>query len=78
MTKRILLVLLSSAVLFTCLVGCAAGPLIVTGETTKGNRVKFLYSQVGSDRRGIIECVVEPKGDIQACRHLAVHFEGED
>lgn len=54
--------------------GCA-GPLIVSAAQTRGNEVKFAYTQAGSGDQGIIECKVPEAGDLQDCRHMKIAFK---
>jgi hypothetical protein len=55
--------------------GCA-GPLVVSAAQTRGDEVKFAYTQAGSGDQGIIECKVPAgSGDLQDCRHMKIAFK---
>lgn len=74
-TTRLRRALGAAVVLGTAMVatGCG-GPLLVGAITSRGNQVKFGYTQVGTHRQGVVQCELTPTGDTQNCRHMNVVF----
>ncbi len=54
--------------------GCAAGPLVVSSVQSRGNEVKFGFTQARGGDQGIIECQAADNGDLHSCRHMQIHF----
>ena len=54
--------------------GCA-GPLVVSAMQSRGDEVKFAYTQAGSGDQGLIECKVPASGDLQDCRHMKITWK---
>ena len=60
------------------LVGCA-GPRVVTGVTSRGDKIKFIYTQstFRTLQQGAVACTAGADGSLTACQPLTITFKEE-
>ncbi|MDP3277866.1 MAG: hypothetical protein Q8Q09_21965 [Deltaproteobacteria bacterium] len=51
-----------------------AGPLAVTAATSRENRIRFAYQQIGTPNSGLINCDANAGGDLENCQYQRVVF----
>ena len=72
---RFTLLLLAAGI---SLAGCV-GPRVVTGMTSRGDKVKFIYTQakMGETEKGAVMCTAAADGSLSGCQQITLNFKEE-
>jgi hypothetical protein len=54
-----------------------AGPLLVSAITSKENRIRFAYQQLGTANSGVINCNAGATGELEGCQHQRIVWVGD-